>query len=47
MIKKPLALLVLVAFFSAPAFAHSCTLQMKKNHKALAKNSTRKAIPKQ
>ncbi len=47
MIKKSLALLVLVALFSAPAFAHSCPLQMKKIDKPLAKNPTRKAIPKQ
>ncbi len=40
MIKKSLALLVLVALFSAPAFAHSCPLQMKKIDKALAKNPT-------
>ncbi|MCZ6486811.1 MAG: hypothetical protein O6938_09300 [Gammaproteobacteria bacterium] len=40
MIKKSLALLVLVALFSAPAFAKSCPLQMKKIDKALAKNPT-------
>ncbi len=38
MIKKSLTLLVLVALFSAPAFAKSCPLQMKKIDKALAKN---------
>jgi len=38
MIKRFFALLVLLAVFSAPAFAHSCPIQMKKIDKALAKN---------
>ena len=38
MIKRFFALLVLLAVFSAPAFAHNCPIQMKKIDKALAKN---------
>ena len=39
MIKRFFALLILLAVFSASAFAHSCPIQMKKIDKALAKNS--------
>ena len=38
MIKRFFALLILVAVFSASAFAHSCPIQMKKIDKGLAKN---------
>jgi hypothetical protein len=38
MIKRFFALLVLLAVFSAPVYADSCPIQMKKIDKALAKN---------